>query len=221
LVSEYRYPERAVGLGVATSLTGPERVYRVTLRRPAANFGVVVTRQARGVRIEPRIVRAGDENRLVGYTALPFNLNPYLRIFEQPVRASGAILPAAGAYDVVFDTPSAAAAGAFTFRYWINDTRPPSLALRTRAVARGGDVVVTASDAGSGVDPRSVFVRVDGAERRARFAGGRIRLDTAGLARGRHVLSVQVSDYQESRNMENVAAILPNTRILRTSFTVR
>ncbi|HWG56111.1 MAG TPA: S8 family serine peptidase, partial [Gaiellaceae bacterium] len=46
LVSEYRYPERAVGLGVATSLTGPERVYRVTLRRPAANFGVVVTRQA-------------------------------------------------------------------------------------------------------------------------------------------------------------------------------
>ncbi len=54
--------------------------------------------------MEPRIVEAGDENRLTGYPALPFNLNPYLRIFQEPVPASGAILPAPGAYDVVFDS---------------------------------------------------------------------------------------------------------------------
>ena len=221
LVSEYRYPERVLGLGLASTLAGPERVYRVTLRRPAVNFGVVVTSQGRGVDIEPRIVRAGDENRLVGFTALPLNLNPYLRILDQPVRAAGALLPAAGAYDVVFDTPDVAAAGAFTFRYWLNDVTPPALALATRAVKRGNDLVVLARDAGSGVDPASRVVRVDGRERRARLVGGRILVDTAALPRGRHTLVAQLSDYQESRNMENVAKILPNTRVLRTTFTVR
>jgi subtilisin family serine protease len=221
LVSRYRYPESPTGFGFATELPGPERVFRVRLTRPVANFGVVVTSQARGVRVEPRIVRAGDENRLVGYTALPFNLNPYLRIFEAPVLASGAILPAAGQYDVVFDTPSAARAGAFTFDFWIGDVRPPTLGLRTRTVRRGADVVVAATDAGSGVDRASIVARVDGRELRARFVRGRVLLDTAGLARGRRALVLQVSDYQESRNMENVGAILPNTRILRTTFTVR
>ena len=105
----------------APTLPGPERVFRVTLARPATNFGVVVTSRATGVRVEPRIVHAGDERRLTGYAALPFNLNPYLRTFGELVLAAGTILPAAGAYDVVFDSPSAARAGAFTFRYWVND----------------------------------------------------------------------------------------------------
>ena len=76
---------------------------------------------------------AGDERRLTGYAALPFNLNPYLRTFGDPVLASGTILPAAGAYDVVFDSPSAASAGEFSFRYWLNDTTPPTAALRTKS----------------------------------------------------------------------------------------
>ena len=50
-------------------------------------------------------MHAGDERRLTGYPALPFNLNPYLRTFGEPVLAAGTILPAAGAYDVVFDSP--------------------------------------------------------------------------------------------------------------------
>ena len=221
LVSRYRYPESPRGFSFTSDLPGPERVFRVTLTRAVANFGVVVTSQARGVRIEPRIVSAGDENRLVGYTAFPVQLNPYLRTLDEPVPASGAVLPAAGRYDVVFDTPSAAGAGAFTFRFWIGDVRPPTLTLRTRTVRRGGDVVVSATDAGSGVDRRSLVATVDGREVRPRFVRGRVLVDTAALARGRHALVLQVSDYQESRNMENVGAILPNTRGPRTSFTVR
>ena len=119
-------PSARPGFGFATELPGPERVFRVTLARPATNFGVVVTSRAKNVRVEPRIVLAGDERRLTGYAALPFNLNPYLRTFGDPVLAAGTILPAAGAYDVVFDSPSAASAGAFSFRYWLNDTTPPS-----------------------------------------------------------------------------------------------
>jgi hypothetical protein len=64
-------------------------------------------------------------------------------------------------------------------------------------------------------------VRVDGEEREGRFAAGAVRISAAGLRKGRHVLRVQLSDYQETRNMENVGRILPNTRILQTGFTVR
>ena len=141
-VTRYSYPERPTGLGFAAELPGPERVFRVTLARPAVNFGVVVTSRARGVRVEPRIVHAGDERRLTGYAALPFNLNPYLRIFGDPVLAAGTILPAAGAYDVVFDSPSAARAGKFSFRYWLNDTTPPTAVLRKTRVQRGTQLVV-------------------------------------------------------------------------------
>ena len=221
LVSRYRYPESPTEHGFATDLAGPERVYRVNVGRAVANFGVVVTSRARGVQVEPRVVHAGDENRLTGYPALPFNLNPYLRTFERPVLAAGAILPARGAYDVVFDGPGAASAGAFSFRYWIDDVRPPKLSFRTRTVRRGALLTIGATDAGSGIDVSSLVLRIDGKERGARVGAGRIRIPTGGLARGRHSLVLQLSDYQETRNMENVPRILPNTAFLRTSFTVR
>ena len=219
-VTRYSYPERPAGLGFSAELPGPERVFRVTLARPAVNFGVVVTSRATGVRVEPRIVHAGDERRLTGYAALPFNLNPYLRTFGDPVLASGTILPAAGAYDVVFDSRSAARAGKFTFRYWLNDTKPPTATIRSKRIKRGNPLVVASSDGGSGVDPASVVVSVDGAEQPAKFAAGRVRISTSRLVRGAHVLRFQISDYQETRNMENVGAILPNTRIVTTSFVV-
>ncbi len=216
LVKRYRYPDRA---GSSPALSGPEQVFRVTLGRPVANFGVVITRLGAGARIEPRIVSAGDENRLLGFAALPFDLNPYLPSFQEPVLAAGAIRPPAGAYDVVFD---GARAGSFTFRLWIDDTTPPSVTLLGRTVVRGTPLVVRVSDSGSGVYPRSLAIEVDGEEQRAKLASdGTVRVSTGGLSRGRHALRVQVSDVQESRNMENVAAILPNTRVLRTSFTVR
>src|SRR5207244_7727251 len=59
-----------------------------------------------GVRIQPRVVVAGDENRLTGYAGLPITLNPYLPTFDRLEPVVGAILPAPGAYDVVFDTTS-------------------------------------------------------------------------------------------------------------------
>jgi hypothetical protein len=220
-VRAYSYPQRPTGLGFAAELPGPERIFRVTLARPTANFGVVVTRRGRGVRVEPRIVRAGDERRLTGYAALPFNLNPYLRIFGTPVLAAGAILPAAGSYDVVFDSPSAAQAGPFAFRYWVNDVTPPTVRLRARTVRLGKPLVVDVTDRGAGVDPESLVIHIDGSEFFAPVAAGTIRIPTEGLRRGRHALRLQISDYQESRNMENVARILPNTRVVRTVFVVR
>ena len=170
-VTRYSYPENPADQGFTVSLAGPERIYRVTLGRAAANFGVVVTSRAKGVRVEPRIVHAGDERRLTGYAALPFNLNPYLRGFGGLVLAAGTILPAAGAYDVVFDSPTVARAGAFSFRFWIGDTKPPTAVLRTRTVKRGTALVVATSDSGSGVYPASLHVLVDGQTRSRHLLG--------------------------------------------------
>jgi subtilisin family serine protease len=223
LVTYYRYPDDPRGVGVNRILRGPELVFRVRLRRPAANFGVAVLSRAQGVRIEPRVVAAGDENRLQGSVALPLNVNPYTRRFQQFSPTAGALRPAAGLYDVVFDSPRRSGAGRFTFRFWVDDTVPPRLSLSSRTVASGGRISIAARDAGSGIDPRSILARVDGQVIRARYLrrAGSIVVPAAGLARGRHRLDLLVSDHQETKNMENALRILPNTSHLRAAFVVR
>jgi len=221
LVSRYRYPDVPPDGVVSSSLQGPEQVFRVTLPKPATNFGVVITRRATGVKVEPRVVVAGDENRLTGYAGLPVNLNPYLEQFGDPVLAAGAVRALPGAYDVVFDSPTAAGAGSFTFRFWLNDTTPPSLTLLQPRVSRGTPIAFRATDAGSGVDLSTVKVTVDGRGASYMIQSGMIRIPTRTLKRGAHRLRVQISDYQESRNMENVPPVLPNTRVVQARIVVR
>ena len=221
LASRYRYPDVPAGGVVSALLQGPEQVFRVTLTKPVANFGVVIVRRDGGARVEPRVVSAGDENRLTGYAALPLNLNPYLAEFGSPVLAAGAVRPLAGSYDVVFDSPSAAGAGGYAFRFWIDDTRPPSATLTQARVRRGTPLVVRVADSGSGVDPTTAKVTIDGKGRSVTAGSGSVRIGTDGLRRGSHRLRLQVSDYQESRNMENVPPILPNTRVLATTIVIR
>jgi subtilisin family serine protease len=220
-VSCYRYPSDPSPLGIPACLRGPEQVFRFRLGRPVTNFGVVVVSHARGVQVQPRVVRAGDENRLTGYAALPLNLNPYLPTFDHLSPAAGAVRPDAGAYDIVFDTPRRRAAGKFSFRFWIGDTKPPRLRLLMPTVRAGASVQVGVTDAGSGVDPASLHARIDGRAVAVRFRRGRARVSTQGLARGRHRLVFRASDYQEAKNMENSGPILPNTRRLSASFVVR
>jgi subtilisin family serine protease len=217
LVSIYRYPEDPSGVGVDRVLAGPEQVFRVRLRRPAANFGVALTSRSA---VQPRIVVGGDENRQAGPTALPLNVNPYLPTFLDPAPVSAVISPTPGTYDVVFDSRTRAGAGPFTFRFWVGDASPPSLRLLTPSARSGGTLVASAKDSGAGVDPRAVFATVDGTARPAVFSGGRIRISLRSLSPGRHRLVLQVSDHQESKNMENVARILPNTAVLTASFRV-
>ena len=76
------------------------------------------------------------------------------------------------------------------------------------------------SDAASGVDPRSIDATVEGKAPRVRLANRIATVDARGLGRGTHALVFTVSDYQEAKNMENVARILPNTRVLRATIRV-
>ncbi len=217
LVSSYRYPDSPPG--VANAATGPEQVFRFTLRKPVANFGVFVSG---GTRVSPRVVLAGNENRLTGIPGVPLVINPYLLSYGTSRPVAGAIRPAAGDYDIVFETPVAQGPGAFAFRFWVNDVTPPAVRLLAAVVkAPSTSLELAVTDAGSGVDPLSLRATVDGGPVQVTFSGGRARIALVGVGRGRHKLVFTAADYQELKNMENVPQILPNTRVVRTSFTVR
>jgi subtilisin family serine protease len=216
-VSTYRYPDVPSGdSAFPVRLTGREIVYRVFIRRPVLNFGVAVISRDRGVSVEPRIVRADDENRLAGYTALPFDQNPYRTTYGNHRLVAGVVLAGRGAYDIVFDTPPRGRPGGFRFRFWIGDATPPSV--RFLGI-RGGVLELAVTDSGSGVDPTSLTARVDSDVSAVSYSGGRARVSLFAIGTGRHTLTLTVSDYQETKNMENVARILPNTRTFRTTFS--
>ncbi|HEY2778629.1 MAG TPA: S8 family serine peptidase [Gaiellaceae bacterium] len=204
LVSHYRYPS-----GGDDSYPGPERVYRIKVPAGAANAGVAVI----AGNVYPHITLNGSEDRLAGYTAMPLDFNPYRRSYGLRRRIAAVILPAPGTYDVVFDSTNAGGRP-FRFRYWVNDVTPPKLKVRSTR----GSIVVAATDAGSGIDPNSIVATVDGKRVGARFGSGTIRV---AASKGRHSLVLSVADYQETKNTEDVAKILPNTATLRATVTVR
>ncbi|MGZ4318980.1 MAG: hypothetical protein ACXVRD_06610, partial [Gaiellaceae bacterium] len=223
LVSSYRYPSNPAAVGIHGHLPGPEQVFRFVLRRPAVNAGAVVVSHAAGVHVSPRLVRAGDEDRLTGNPGLPLNVNPYQNGFYALVPAVGVFRPLAGAYDLVFDTPSRLAAGPFTFRFWIDDTTPPSARLLTRIVSPGQPLRLRVGDRGSGVDPQSLVATVGGRTSRILYrpSTGVVELRVGRLAPGRHRLLFSVADYQETKNNEDGTRTLPNTRVLSVGFVVR
>jgi subtilisin family serine protease len=220
-VSSYRYPDSSQGANFPTNLGGPEQVFRFVLTKTVANFGVAILSHAKGVTVSPRLVADADENRLLGDSALPVDENPYSNFgLAEPV--VGAILPTPGVYDFVFDTPTGGHTGAFTFRFWINDTTPPTVRLLTRSVSQTQPLKLKITDAGAGVDPASLQVTVDKLLSDYRFEGGILTIPLPHVTRGTHHLTVTVADYQETKNMEDVLnGATPNTRVFHATVTVR
>jgi hypothetical protein len=222
IVSSYRFPSGSSSLGLRAHLFGPEQVFRLIIRGRVTNAGARVLSQKPGVSVSPRLVRAGDEDRLTGYAGLPLRLNPYQPSFYGIEPVVGVFRPAPGAYDLVFDTGSRRVAGPFTFRYWVNDTTPPSVRLLTRTLRSGAPLRLSVRDGGSGVDPTSVLARVDRRYRRVLYGRrGRFEVVVGRLARGRHTLVFSVADYQETKNTEDASKTLPNTRRYSATFFVR
>ncbi len=145
-----------------------------------------------------------DENRLTGYAGLPIARNPYVETIFDSVPAVAALAPRQGVYTVVFDSASRGGAGRFGFRFWVDDVTPPTLRLRTTSVPAGSPLLVGATDRGSGVCPNLVTATIDGRSVRATFRGGVVRVATDDVSAGRHRLRLRVSDYQETKNTENV-----------------
>ena len=229
-VSTYRYPDAGPALGIPTLLPGPEQVFRVRISGRPANFGVVVLTKAKGVDAYPRVVLAGDENRLTGMAGLPIDLNPYRNQFGAAVPVVGALRPLPGFYDIVFDTASERRSGPFTFRYWVNDVTPPAVRLLTPTITvtsvtsgPAATLELLITDAGSGVDPAAVTVIVDANQADVTYdtTTGKATVKLPPLGAGPHKLSVTVADFQETKNMESVVGVLPNTTTLETTFTAR
>ena len=109
----------------------------MTVTKPVANFGVMVLS---GSRASPRVVVAGDENRVTSVPGLPLVINPYIDSYGAARPVAGAIRPGRGSYDIVFDTAAAARAAAFTFRFWIDDVTPPAVRLVSAGAKRGGNL---------------------------------------------------------------------------------
>jgi hypothetical protein len=85
---------------------------------------------------------------------------------------------------------------------------------------RGHDAAAdSVRDSGSGVDPTALRATVDGSPRGVSYAHGIARVSRLGA--GRHKVTLRAADYQETKNMEDVGPILPNTRTLTTAVTVR
>jgi hypothetical protein len=217
-VWRYRYPDNPSGVGLPRVLAGPEQAFRATIPGSAANFGVVILSRSARSDVTPRIVRGADENRLAGYPALPLVTNPYLDRFYKPEPVAAVLIPGRGTYTVVFDSPSRSTAGSFSFRYWVDDRDPPAV---TELSPGGSAARFSVTDAGSGVDPVSVGVTVDGTRVPFSFSASSGVLSLPRLEPGTHTVVVEAADYQETKNNENVGPVLPNTRTFTATFLVR
>src|SRR5262249_46674738 len=151
----------------------------------------------------PRLVAGDDENRVVGYTGIPASLNPY-QGFDQAEPVVGAVLPEPGMFEFVFDTPTGTKPGAFTFRFWVNDTTPPVIRVRRGKHVIGKPIRVAVRDSGSGVDPHALHAKIGKRLVRIRYADGVLSIPTKGLRPGKHALVVRAADWQETKNMEDV-----------------
>ena len=88
-------------------------------------------------------------------------------------------------------------------------------------IAVGSPIRFAVRDSGSGVDPLSLQARVGGKLFPLRYSRGVLSIPTKGLRSGREPVIVTASDYQETKNMEDVGPVLPNTRVFHASVTLR
>jgi hypothetical protein len=130
------------------------------------------------------------------------------------------VLPDPGTYEFVFDTPTHEKPGAFAFRFWVDDTSPPSIRLLDHRGKLGRPIRVLVRDSGSGVDPHSFHANVGGKPVHLTYGDGVLLLRTKGLRTGKQTVTVRASDYQETKNMEDVGPVLPNTRVFRATVTL-
>jgi hypothetical protein len=217
-VEHYRWPAGPAGSGLPRIYPGREQLWSFIVPHGARNAGIAADGP-----VVPQILLARDENRLAGEPALPENGNPYLETYGRFEPVSGLLVPGPGRYFVIVETKPGHKPGPYRLRLWINDRTPPRISEVPHAVARSAGVLTFhVADAGSGISPDDVIVRVDDTQEEASVSsGGLVRVRIGRLASGRHRLEISVSDLQETKNSENASALaLPNTRTVHAAFTV-
>ena len=178
----YRWPTLPFGIlsifGVDPSVNddGREKVYSLDIPRQAVNAGVVIERPAlrldagitaqlsSNAPIHPWFLSSLDENDVQGYAGIPVNSNGLMPDFLRNVGAAGGVFLPPGRYYVSVDSgrdffTGRSLAGPYRLRSWVNDVRPPNIALITRRISAGRPTIVArVRDAASGVDPLSMLL---------------------------------------------------------------
>lgn len=178
----YRWPTSPFGIlsvfGVDPSVNedGKETVYSLDLPNQVVNAGVVVVRPAVTVDapirellssnapIHPWFLGSLDENDVLGYAGIPVNANGSMPDFLYNVGTAGGVFLPAGRYYVSVDSgrdlfTGRPLAGGYVLRSWVNDVRPPNIALITHEISKGRPTIVArVRDAASGVDPLSLLL---------------------------------------------------------------
>ena len=242
----YRWPTSPFAIlnvfGVDPSVDddGREKVYRLDIPRQAVNAGVVVVRPALKIDagivslfssnapIHPWFLASLDENDVTGYAGIPVNSNGLMPDFLMNVGAAGGVFLPPGRYYVSVDSgrdlfTGRSLAGRYILRSWVNDVRPPNIALITRRVNAGRPTIVArVRDAASGVDPLSLQLlgqafqigatSFDPATGIATFS---IPRDQRPLQPGPSFMRIFASDYQETKNIHTEGVNpMPNSRFL-------
>ena len=239
VVGQYRFPSAPLGPPSSPDAqpmneTGGETVFRFDLPRAAINAGVAVIPDRPGVRVDPFILSAPDENAVLGLAATPVTANGVLATRGQRDGAAAVLFPKAGRYWVVVDSgvdssTRRSLAGSYRIRRWVNDLEPPKLELLTRRLARGrGTVAVRALDAKSGVDPLTLTLNYGNFELAASqydyetgVALFRIPRALPRFARGRNRIVIRASDHQEAKNVYAAdAGLLKNSTRLVSHIRV-
>ena len=138
--------------------------------------------------------------------ALPLDVNPYRATYGLPRKVPGVVLPAHGVYDIVFDSRVAGR----------RDLHVPLLGERRHAA----EATPRVDDGRHRRRRRSTVARASTRRRSSRGSTAKRptpptpRQDPHPAPPGTHTLSVTASDYQETKNMEDVPPVLPNTATL-------
>jgi minor extracellular serine protease Vpr len=235
-VSTYRFPTEPFGpppfyTGKPFDEDGAERVYTVRVSSHVANAGVAVVASGANALVEPWFLGSLNEDDVQGYPGTPVNVNALTFEYQFDTAAAAVDFPHGGRYFVAVDSRAdpytdLPLRGAYLLRSWQNDVRPPRFRFLTKVVSPGRPLLAAvATDRGAGVDPLSLVIGYRQTLLLAALydpASGLVLwpLDGAPKIRlGKTPMIAVASDYQESKNIDQAGALLPNTAF--RSFRLR
>ena len=240
----YRWPTSPFGIlsifGVDPSVNedGKETVYSLDIPKQAVNAGVVIVRPAikidasitsllsSNAPIHPWFLGSLDENDVLGYAGIPVNSNGAMPDFLFNVASAGGVFLPPGRYYVSVDSgrdpfTGRVLAGKYVLHSWVNDVKPPNIALLTTRIAAGRPTIVArVRDASSGVDPLSLLllfgsnqVGATSFDPETGIAVFTIPREVTALQPGPSFMRIFGSDFQETKNINTEGANpMPNSR---------
>jgi hypothetical protein len=240
-VGTYRFPTWPFGpppsyTGRAFDEDGAEHVYTVRVSKHVANAGVAVVASApAGALVEPWFLGSLNEDDVQGYPGTPVNVNGLSFEYRFDNGAAAVDFPHEGRYFVSVDSRAdpytdEPLRGQYYLHSWQNDVTPPRFRFLTKVVSAGRPLLAAiATDRGAGVDPLSLVIAYKQSLLLAALydpGSGIVLWTLDGAPRigvGRTPLTAIASDYQESKNIDQAGAVLPNTafRSLRVRGVAR